>query len=140
MENNKVCPHCKQTFVQKSKRDRHVKRFHPTEPEFAQINAHEDEMQVPTFDNDTADMNVSILSSDGSTVIKQTMRVVDKETSIFEIFGPDQNQGPLRSTIASAHQSDSVVLIPKDIPLNENNLDDTDLGDDQFNFLKDLKN
>ena len=140
-ENNNVCPHCKQTFAQKSKRDRHVKRFHTTEPEFSQINAHEDEMQVPTFDNDTADMmNVSILSSDGSTVIEQTMRVVDKETLIFEVFEPDQNQGPLESTIASAHQSDSVVSIPKDIPLNGNNLDDTDLGDDQSNFLQDLEN
>ena len=98
-------------------------------------------MQVPTFDNDTVDMmNVSILSSDGSTVIEQTMGLVDKETPIFEVFEPDQNQGPLESTVASAHPGDSVVSIPKDIPLNENNLDDTDLGDDQFNFLQDLEN
>ena len=139
-ENNKVCPHCKQTVAQKSNLNRHVKRFHPTEPEFSQINAHEDEMQVPTFDNDTADMmNVSILSSDGSTVIEQTMIIVYKEILIF-VFEPDQNQGPLESTIASAHQSDPVVSIPMDIPLNENNLDGTDLGDDQFNFLQDLEN
>ena len=63
-------------------------------------------MQIPTFDNETSEiLNVSILSND-STVIEQSMRIIDTETPIFEVFQPDENQGPLESTLA---QSKSIV-------------------------------
>ena len=92
-KDSKVCPHCKETFPQKSNRDRHVKRFHPkTVPrnDFSLINGNTDnEIQVPTFDTETAEtLNVSFLSSDGSTIIEQSMRVADTETQIFEVFEP----------------------------------------------------
>ena len=85
-------------------------------------------MQIPTFDNETSEtLNVSILSDD-STVIEQSMRIIDTETPIFEVFQPDENQGPLESTLAqsesfhhqnsplstsrdSAHQNDDSPLI-----------------------------
>jgi len=67
-EDNRVCPHCKQIFTQKSNRDRHVKRMHPAESEIlSNFDEENDSEIIPTFDQDTADvMNVSFLSNDGS--------------------------------------------------------------------------
>ena len=59
-------------------------------------------MQIPTFDNETSEtLNVSILSDD-STAMEQTMRIIDIETPIFEVFQPDENQGPLESTLVQS--------------------------------------
>ena len=84
-ENNRVCPHCNQTFTQKWNRDHHVKRMHPSEPErFSNVGGEE---MIATLNQATSDvMNVSILSSDVSTVIEQSMEVVDMDTSIFEVY------------------------------------------------------
>ena len=160
-KDNKVCPHCKQTFAQKSNRDRHIKRFHPTdESNYSHTNTNDHEVQIPTFDNETSEtLNVSILSDD-STVIEQSMRIIDTETPIFEVFQPDENQGPLESTLAqsesfhhqngplstsrdSAHQNDDSPSISMDIPALENHVENTsDIdndSDNEFSFLKDLE-
>ena len=117
-------------------------------------------MQIPTFDNETSEtLNVSILSDD-STVIKQSMRIIDTETPIFDVFQPDENEGPLESTLAqsesfhhqngplstsrgSAHQNDDSPSISMDIPALENHVEitsdiDND-SDNDFSFLKDLE-
>lgn len=66
-DNNKTCPHCQETFAQKSNRDRHIKRFHPTVQTVLNDTSNENEIQVPTFHNEAAEtLNVSFLSSDGS--------------------------------------------------------------------------
>ena len=160
-KDSKVCPHCKQTFAQKSNRDRHIKRFHPTEESnYSHTNTNDHEVQIPTFDNEISEtLNVSILNDD-STVIKQSMRIIDTETSIFEVFQPDENQGPLESTLAqsesfhhqngplstsrdSAHQNDDSPSISMDIPTLENHVENTsDIdndSDNEFSFLKDLE-
>ena len=55
-KDNKACPHCKQTFAQKSNRDRHIKRFHPTdESNYSHTNTNDHEVQIPTFDNETSE-------------------------------------------------------------------------------------
>ena len=140
---NKVCPHCKQTFAQKSNRDRHIKRFHPTDKSnYSHTNTNDHEVQIPTFDNETSEtLNVSILIDD-STVIEQSTRIVDTETPIFKVFQPDENQGPLESTLAqsesfhhqnsplstsrdSAHQNDEFPSISMDISALENHIENT---------------
>ena len=69
-KNTKVCPHCRKTFTQKSNRDRHVKRFHPTEeatlPGTSQEHA---DIPLPTFDDNLPTVfNVSIEKNDGASL------------------------------------------------------------------------
>ena len=89
---NKVCPHCKETFAQKSNRDRHVERFHPiTEPILSQADLMDTELQVPTLDDNMAQvMNVSFLNDDGS-LLELSMTMIDEETPIFQVFEPALN-------------------------------------------------
>ena len=45
---NKVCLYCKETFAQRTNRDRHIKRIHPNaEPNLSQVDAIDDESPVP---------------------------------------------------------------------------------------------
>ena len=64
-----------------------MKRIYPNaERNLSQVDAIHPELPVSTIDSDIAEtMNVSFLSEDGS-VIEQSMRMVDEETPIFEVF------------------------------------------------------
>ena len=66
---------------------------------FSQVDAIDTELPVPTLDSDMAEtMNVSFLSEDGSG-LERSMRMVDEEASIFEVFEPDvtSREGPQES-------------------------------------------
>ena len=85
---NKMCPHCEASFAQKSNRDRHVKRYHPS----AEVVPEDNDVQVPTLDDHVAQvMNVSFVSENGS-VLEQSMTMVDDtnhEAPIYEVFEPE---------------------------------------------------
>ena len=109
---NKVCLYCKETFAQKSNRDQHIKRILPNaESNLSQVDAIDTEFPVPTLDSDMIEtINVSFLSEDGS-VPEQSMRMVDEETSIFEVFkrevtsreGPQESDTILTETTIPNH-------------------------------------
>ena len=87
---NKVCLYCEKTFAQKSNRDQHIKRIYPNaEPNLSQVDVINTEFPVPTLDSGMIEtINVLFLSEDVS-VLEQSMRMVDEETSIFEVFKHD---------------------------------------------------
>ena len=110
--------------------------MHPSEPE--RLSNVGGEEMIATLDQATSDvMNVSILSSDGSTVIEQSMEVVDMDTSILEVYDPEPQGSEVPAVVepiySHADQDGYVASSGMDVSQTEMN------DGEEFNFLQDLE-
>jgi hypothetical protein len=110
--NNKVCPYCNETFTQKSNRDRHIKRYHPSNDTISSdANVEEEINQVPTLDADMANvMNVSFVNDDGS-FIDTSIVMIDEVTPIYEVFQPVFNSSFVEQDDQEGQASSSMFPI-----------------------------